>query len=303
MRFTAALLANVLGVVSAFTSPDFRSHSSTVIRMSDEAVEVEAPATDADIELPDAGLVKLAKGLNPTIGYFDPISLGNADFWEQGNEATIGFLRHAEIKHGRVAMAAFVGYCVQSNFVWPWANTLAGDSFPGTELSPEQQWDAFPVTGRRQIIFVIALLEIWDEIKGGDESRKHYMRGGRPGDYPSFQSFRDDIHPVLDLYDPFGLFKKMPAEKKERRLLMEINNGRLAMLGIFGFMAADNVPGSVPALTAIARPYDGQIMSPFSTDEGFFGFSTEATTAAVQSSSAAVSSAVESASDVVSAIL
>jgi len=68
-------------------------------------------------------------------------------------------------------------------------------------------------------------------------------------------------------------------------------------------MAADNVPGSVPALTAIARPYDGQIMSPFSTDEGFFGFSTEATTAAVQSSSAAVSSAVESASDVVSAIL
>jgi len=293
MKFTAALFTTALGVASAFTSPDVRSHSSTAIRMSDEAAEVEAP----DMEAPDPGLVKLAKGLNPTIGYYDPISLGNADFWEQGNEATIGFLRHAEIKHGRVAMAAFVGYCVQSNFVFPWANTLAGDSFPGTDLSPEQQWDAFPAVGRRQIIFVIALLEIWDEIKGGDESRNHYMRGGRPGDYPSFQIFRDNIHFVLDLYDPFGVNKKMSAEKKERRLLMEINNGRLAMLGIFGFMAADAVPGSVPALIDIARPYDGQIMAPFSVDEGFFGF------AAIQSSTEAVSSAVQSASDVVSTIL
>jgi len=301
MKFTAALLATVLGGVSAFTSPNVRSHSSTAVRMSDEAVE--APVETSDPDLPDPGLVALAKGLNPTIGYYDPISLGNADFWEQGNTATIGFLRHAEIKHGRVAMAAFVGYCVQSNYVFPWANTLAGDSFPGTDLSPEQQWDAFPVTGRRQIIFVIALLEIWDEIKGGDDGRQHYMRGGKPGDYPTFQSFRDDIHPILDLYDPFGFARNMDAETKERRLLMEINNGRLAMLGIFGFMAADVVPGSVPGLAGIARPYAGNIMSPFSENEGFFGFSSDATAAAVGSSSEAVSSAVASASDVVSALL
>merc|ERR1711865_1248952 len=60
----------------------------------------------------------------------------------EGEDATIGFLRHAELKHGRVAMAAFVGYCVQSNFVWPWAMTRAGESFPSTDLSPEAQWDA-----------------------------------------------------------------------------------------------------------------------------------------------------------------
>merc|ERR1712238_334026 len=130
---------------------------------------------DADIELPDAGLVKLAKGLNPTIGYFDPISLGNADFWEQGNEATIGFLRHAEIKHGRVAMAAFVGYCVQSNFVWPWANTLAGAAHPSIDLSPEQQWDAIPVGAKWQIFALISVLEVWDECGGG--VMPHYMSG------------------------------------------------------------------------------------------------------------------------------
>jgi len=61
----------------------------------------------------------------------------------------------------------------------------------------------------------------------------------------------------------------MSAETKERRLTAEINNGRLAMLGIFGFLAADAVPGSVPALDGIAIPYSGDAMIPF---EGQFSY-------------------------------
>ena len=40
---------------------------------------------------------------------------------------------------------------------------------------------------------------------------------------------------------------KSPSAQ-ERGLLVEINNGRLAMLGIFGFLAESKIPGSVPAL-------------------------------------------------------
>ena len=55
----------------------------------------------------------------------------------------------------------------------------------------------------------------------------------------------------------------MPAEKKERRLRAEINNGRLAMLGIFGFLCAQTIPGSVPALAGVVAPYAGEVMAPF----------------------------------------
>jgi len=213
-------------------------------------------------------LEDLAVKSNPTLKFYDPLSLSEADFWGQGDDATIGFLRHSEIKHGRIAMFAFVGYCVQSNFVWPWAMTQAGDSFPSADLSPEAQWDAIPENAKWQIFTVIAALEIWDECSGGDGT--HYMSGRQAGKYPPFTLFRDNVHWVMDLYDPFGFNKKMSQETKDKRLTMEVNNGRLAMIGIFGFMAADAVPGSVPALSNLAQPYDGDIMAPFASNFHLF---------------------------------
>ena len=90
------------------------------------------------------------------------------------------------------------------------------------------------------------------------------MSGGQPGKYPSFDVFSKNIHPVpLNLFDPFGFSKNKSPEAKANGLVTEINNGRLAMLGIFGFLCADKIPGSVPLLNGIAIPYDGQPMSPF----------------------------------------
>jgi hypothetical protein len=45
-----------------------------------------------------ADLESLAGALNPNVGFYDPLMLSDYEFWGDTNEATIGFLRHSEIK-------------------------------------------------------------------------------------------------------------------------------------------------------------------------------------------------------------
>mmetsp|Transcript_34418 Transcript_34418/g.57001 ORF Transcript_34418/g.57001 Transcript_34418/m.57001 type:complete len:260 (-) Transcript_34418:365-1144(-) len=217
--------------------------------------------TAAPVMSAKADLEALAKEANPVIGFYDPLGLADLPLWKQEQDAVIGWLRHAEIKHGRVAMAGFVGYIVHTNGIrFPF---LGPQTVVPEGLSAPEVWDAIPFLAKLQIIGFIGVLEHVSEDKNflAADGAKHYMRGGKPGYMPSFSA---NVHPVpLKLWDPFGFTKKLTEEQKSKKLVAEINNGRLAMIGLFGFLAESKVPGSVPALTGLIKPYDGDYMAPF----------------------------------------
>jgi hypothetical protein len=222
-------------------------------------------------------LKTMAPKLNPIVGYWNPLSLGETSLGSTYDaEAAIGFLRHAEIKHGRVAMAAFVGFCVQSNVCFPWdiANGIPYSTIQAAG-SPPAQWDAVPTAGKLQILLVIAALELWGEGSTTLAScgEKHYMKGGKPGFYPTFDLFRENVHPLpLNLWDPLGFTKKLTPERKEKALLAEVNNGRLAMIGIMGMVSATKGL-IVPGLDGLGlTPYSGEVMAFFSESDSKLPF-------------------------------
>merc|ERR1719311_1739441 len=112
----------------------------------------------------------LAIKLNPVVGFWDPLNIVSEDTAPE----TIGWFRHAEIKHGRVAMAGFVGYCVHANgIVFPWniqaplpwtsiTSDLPTISFADISAAgpPGDMWDALPTAAKVQILLVVGFLEM-----------------------------------------------------------------------------------------------------------------------------------------------
>ena len=66
------------------------------------------------------------------------------------------------------------------------------------------------------------------------------MNGGKLGSIPGPFGLR--------LWDPVGYMKGLSEEEKATKRLSELNNGRLAMIGVASFISASYIDGSVPAL-------------------------------------------------------
>lgn len=152
-----AVLALVASAASAFapTSQNAGSKSSSLSVTRDEVMST--PNT--------AELGKI----------FDPLGLS-----ELGSDETISWFRHSEVKHGRIAMFAFVGACANGlglRFPGDLAPDMPFSSLPSKALDA---WDALPGLGKAQLLIFAFLVEFHDELFYSKRST-HYMRGGVPG--------------------------------------------------------------------------------------------------------------------------
>jgi len=280
------------GVFAAFLEPEFYARKedaskslqtlmlalNPVSATRGNTAQTQSRTGSADMSALDE-LIELAESTPGPVQYWDPLKLSEQDFWGAGNDATIGFLRHAEIKHGRVAMAGFVGYCLHENGIrWPFPLSTSLPDYSSFEgLSAPDVWDATPLAARLQIILVIGFFEFWSEWSTALEAdgMVHHMSGGKPGQFPAFNTF-GVTNPFLPLplFDPFGFTTDLSEEEKATKLLREVQNGRLAMIGLFSLISEARVPGAVPALAGLIKPYDGEVMGPFSAaDAGLPGVS------------------------------
>lgn len=106
---------------------------------------------------------------------WDPLGLA-----EIGGDETMAWYRHAEIKHGRVAMAAFVGWwAVGAGLRFPGelAHGLSFDDIPSNGLDA---WNSVPGAGKTQMLLFAGLIELHDEIFFSRRGT-HYLKGGTPG--------------------------------------------------------------------------------------------------------------------------
>mmetsp|Transcript_32731 Transcript_32731/g.75360 ORF Transcript_32731/g.75360 Transcript_32731/m.75360 type:complete len:211 (+) Transcript_32731:412-1044(+) len=169
-----------------------------------------------------AGLDDMAGSTNP-IKSFDPLGLATV-----GSDETLAWFRAAELKHSRVAMVAFVGFLVQGQGLH-FPGQLSSDvSFESvSKMGIFEAWDAVPSLGKAQILATILIAEIATEAKP-----VHYTKGGP---LPTI------VFPPID----------MSPGVTDVKLNRELNNGRLAMIGIMSVISASAVPGSVPALKGL----------------------------------------------------
>lgn len=170
------------------------------------------------------------EGATAPLGVFDPLGLS-----KYGSAATLYWYRAAEVKHGRVAMAATLGWIVNELGVVFGGDVANGVSFKSLGKGLDA-WTNLPNAGKLQIIAFVGFLEWCSET-----SEVHPMRGG-PSVVP--------LPLGMKLWDPFGFSGGLTNEERKVKRIVELNNGRLAMIAVAGFFSASLVPGSVPLLPA-----------------------------------------------------
>jgi hypothetical protein len=182
-------------------------------------------------------------GAIPLVGTDNKLFVGE-NWWDKitmewGSAETGKFIRAAEIKHGRSAMIATVGFAFQKlgitfDAISPhgYLSVTEGVKFADlAAMTPLDAMQAVPGAGLAQMFCAIALIEI-------------YELTHKDGKLVSDQTVAPGLQPG-GLTGDLG-WNPLKIKVTDRRRLVEIQNGRAAMFAITAWIAHDSIAGSVP---------------------------------------------------------
>lgn len=180
-----------------------------------QEAEVAAPPPPTPLEI-----MKGMPGITGPLGFFDPLGYSEADGVTEGK---VRFYREAELKHGRVAMLASVGFLLAEQFHPLFGGSVDVPSYVAFQETP-LQGAFFPVVLSLAAFEVFSVFS-FDNPKDGMWSIKSDHAAGDMG------------------FDPMGLKPTNPAELAEMQT-KELNNGRLAMIAIAGMVGQELASGA-----------------------------------------------------------
>lgn len=228
MMFQSIVLLSFLATASAF-APAAKFSMATRISMSDvepvaevaeEVVEVAEPVFKFD--------PKSQPGVTGPLGFFDPLDLSGT-YTDDLNVKVFASFAEAERKHGRVAMIAFLGILIGET-----TGLLFDGKITGPAIYQFQQAEAFSPVFSLGVVWLIAMAEVQTIITAWQPAEETFK------DPTGVAGLRAD-HITGDYgFDPLNI-KPKSADALLTMTNKEINNGRLAMLGVAGIVAQELV--------------------------------------------------------------
>jgi hypothetical protein len=167
-------------------------------------------------------------GAQPPLGFYDPLG-----FLKFADAETFQKYRDAELKHGRVSMLAVLGHIVTTAGVRLPGDIAFGTPFASidTGLAALYGPHAVPQQGLVQLIIFLGAVDL------------------------GFTYAKDEIERVH-----LGkLAERVGADKVDSKRAIELNNGRAAMMGIFGLVVHElinNDPYVINSLLGAPVPFN-----------------------------------------------
>ena len=224
MRASATLLA--LPPVYSTSSPLPPPHHPQTL--TDMALSIAAVAPSAfvapmglssriNVKMQEAAVEETAfsakdlAGIAGPLGFFDPLG-----FCKDAPEGKVRFYREVELKHGRVAMLASLGFLVAEPFHPLWGGGIDVPSYIAFQQTPLQTfWPA--------VMLAISVIEVFSVFSFNSPF------GGETW------TIRSDYENGDFGFDPMGL---KPTDEGELLAMQtkELNNGRLGMIAAAGMI-------------------------------------------------------------------